>query len=270
MRELRGKVAVITGGAGGIGRALAVELAAQGCALALADKRPAELEETAALVRGTTKVTTHVTDVTRREDILALREQVLAAHGAVHVVITCAGLTMVGLFDTFSPEQLDQVLAVNLHGTMNTCHAFIPALKRAGEGHLVTISSMLGLVGMPTQSTYALTKFAVRGLSESLRGELSPFGVGVTVVFPGATRTPMLDHAEGPLAEASRPMLETSKRHALDPATLARRVRRAIQRDSPRVVSGADGRLFDWISRLAPGFIASAASRMVKGLLPKG
>lgn len=270
MRELRGKVAVITGAAGGIGRALAVELAAQGCALALADKRPAALEEAAALVRGAAKVTTHLTDVTRREDLRALREQVLAAHGAVHLVITCAGVTLVGLFDTFSPEELDQVLAVNLHGTMNTCHVFIPDLKRAGEGQVVTLSSMLGLVGMPTQSTYALTKFAVRGLSESLRGELSPFGVGVTVVYPGATRTPMLDHSEGPLAEAARPMLESSKRHALDPATLARRVRHAIQCNSPRVVTGADGRLFDWISRLAPGLIASAASRLVKRLLPRG
>lgn len=267
MRELAERVAVVTGAAGGLGSALAAELAARGCRLALVDNRGAALEALSARLKAATPTTAHAADVSRREDWARLRDEVLSAHGAAHLLVNNAGVTLVGLLDEFSDAEVDRVVGTNLYGALHGCRAFLPLMKRQGLGHVVNVSSMLGLTGMPGQSTYALTKFALRGLSESLRGELAPFGIGVTVVYPGAVRTPMIENVEGPAAERARPVLAKAARWAKAPEAAARRIVRAVRRNEARAVLGVDGHVFDWVSRLWPGLLASAAGRSMGPLL---
>lgn len=257
MRSFRDKVAVVTGAASGIGRALAVQLAERGAALALVDRNAEALAETAELARPHgTRVTTHAVDVADAERMERLVAEVVAAHGGVHLVVNNAGVSVTGTLEEQSLEDLRWIVGVNFWGVVHGCKLFLPALRRAraagAEAHIVNVSSMFGLIGLPTQSSYCATKFAVRGLSEALWAELRAAGIGVTSVHPGGVRTNIVRDSRTADPDAKLRMMERFEKNALAPEQVARQILRAVEKDRMRVVICPEARAADWIKRIAP------------------
>ncbi len=192
MKSFDERVAAITGAASGIGRALAVDLASRGCHLALSDIDEVGLAETVALCEGAgIKVTSQRLDVADRDAVFAWAEAVVADHGKVNLIFNNAGVALAATIEAMSYDDFAWLMNINFWGVVHGTQAFLPHLKRAGEGHIVNVSSVFGLVGIPSQSAYNAAKFAVRGFAESLRIELDVerCGVSSTVVHPGGIRT---------------------------------------------------------------------------------
>ncbi len=192
MTAIRGAAAV-TGAASGIGRALALELAARGCDLALADRDEAGLQAVAAEIAkaGSRKVSLHRVDVAEPSQIEAFAQSAVAAHPGLNIVINNAGVALLGQFTEIDQAQMEWLIDINFWGVVRTTRAFLPQLSRQPEAHIVNLSSIFGIIAPPGQTAYAAAKFAVRGFSESLRHELqmasSP--VRLSVVHPGGVAT---------------------------------------------------------------------------------
>ena len=266
IRSLAGRVAVITGAAGGVGRALAAELAGRGCHLALTDVNEAALDAAVtALASDAVKVTAHRVDVTSRDDMAALPAKVVAEHGGVNLLVNNAGITLQKSFATHSLEDWDRIVGINWWGVLHGCHYFLPALRDADEAHIVNMSSMTGFLGIPMQSSYCATKAAVKGLSESLWAELAPLGIGVTSVHPGAIRTDMIQatiEESDDLAFAER-SYRMAQRTGVSPEKAAAKIVRAVERGRMRVRFGADAVVLDVLKRLLPTAIHKPMRRIV-------
>ena len=192
MRTFDGKVVVITGAGSGIGRALALRAAAGGARLAIADWNPEGLDETVRAVEQVgAEVHAHVVDVSDRAAVQAWAADVVAALGRVELVVNNAGVSATGDFLDLTYDDIDWILGVNLHGVINGSKEFLPHLVASGNGALVNVSSLFGLMSMPGQSAYNATKYAVRGLTEAIREEMlvARHPVTVTCVHPGGVRT---------------------------------------------------------------------------------
>lgn len=191
MKTLMGRTAVVTGAASGIGRGIVLELARQGAAIALVDVSVELLESTAKEAQALgAKTSTHVVDVSDRAAMKALPAAVAEAHGAaVHMLVNNAGISIDGSFEEQTLEDWDRMLGVNLWGVIHGCKVFWGALMAADQAWIVNISSVFGIVGPPGQSSYATSKFAVRGLTESLWEETGDTHIGVTVVHPAGVNT---------------------------------------------------------------------------------
>jgi len=193
---LKNLTAVITGAAGGIGAALALNLAARGTHLALADRNAEGLEATATAARAHgVRVTTHVLDVADEAAIAALPEAVTAAHGGAALLIANAGAALVGTFEQASLADFAWLMNINFWGAVRLTHAFLPMLRGAPAAQIGLVSSVFGLIGPPGQTAYAASKFALRGFGESLRHELASTNIGVTVILPGGIATDIARNA---------------------------------------------------------------------------
>jgi NAD(P)-dependent dehydrogenase (short-subunit alcohol dehydrogenase family) len=203
MRELRGKVVVVTGGASGIGRALAERFAAEGAKVALADVEPGALDEAAAALRARgTAVLAVPTDVSKAEQVQALCDRTVAEFGRVDVVCNNAGVAVSGPAWEHTLADWEWVLGVNLWGVIHGVRTFVPVmLRQGGEGHIVNTASAAGLTSNPFMSIYNVTKHGVVTLSETLHKELGMLGapIKVSVLCPGFVQTRILD------AERNRP-----------------------------------------------------------------
>ena len=257
MRSFRDKVAVVTGAASGIGRALALDLAARGADCALADVDDAALAETAAAVaKAGRRATAHLVDVADADRMQRFADEVVAQHGAVHLVVNNAGVSVTGTLEEQSLDDLHWIVGVNFWGVVHGCKFFLPALRAAraagAEAHIVNLSSMFGLIGLPTQSSYCATKFAVRGLSEALWTELRDTGIGVTSVHPGGVRTNIVRKSRTADAIAKDEMIERFDRMAIAPEQAAAQILRAVERNRMRVVICPEAHAADWAKRVAP------------------
>src|SRR6476646_6989394 len=193
MTAIRGAAAAVTGAASGIGRALALELAARGCDLALADRDEAGLKAVAAEIAKahSRKVTVHRLDVGEASEIEAFAQAAVAGHPGLNIVVNNAGVALLGHFHEVDQAQMEWLININFWGVVHATRAFLPQLSRQREAHIVNLSSIFGIIAPPGQTAYAAAKFAVRGFSESLRHELqmaaSP--VRLSVVHPGGIAT---------------------------------------------------------------------------------
>jgi NAD(P)-dependent dehydrogenase (short-subunit alcohol dehydrogenase family) len=256
VKRLDGRTAVVTGAGSGIGRATCLALAERGCSLAVVDVRPEAAEATASQVRAIgQRASVHVADVRDAERVAALPDEVVEAHGACHILVNNAGVTSAGSFEHDALDDLRWIVDINVWGVVHGCRAFLPALRRADEAHIVNLSSMVGLLGLPHNAAYSLTKGAVRSFSEALRAELVSTAIGVTVVFPGAIRTDITNTARGSHADllASMGRSRLAPLAMRPPAAVAKRIVRAIERDRPRVTVGPDARAVDLLTRVYPG-----------------
>ena len=199
IKDFAGKVAFVTGGASGIGLGIARAMAEEGAKLAIADVRSDVLEAAADdLRRSGATVATIALDVRDRPAWEAAVERVERELGPVQLLVNNAGVSMLGLtFDEVSPGMWDQIVDINLTGVYNGIHYFLPGMLAAGSGHIVNTSSMGGLVGFAALSAYSATKFAVVGLSESLRAEFEPHNIGVSVLCPGGVRSDLWRTSRG-------------------------------------------------------------------------
>ena len=257
--DLRGGVAVITGAAGGIGAALALQLAARGCHLALADVNAVGLEAVAqqARERGVT-VSTLVLDMARPESAEALLADVMARHGQATILVNNAGVALGGTFEQVAAADFDWLMSINFSAVVRLTRAFLPLLKQADAAQIVNISSIFGIIAPPGQTAYCAAKFAVRGFSEALRHELetSRSTVGMTLVHPGGVRTGIAASARLPASAtaAEREVHRDNARRALrlSPEAAAGRILQAIQQREPRVLVGQDAVAAAWVQRLFP------------------
>lgn len=254
MRQLAGKVAVITGAAGGIGRQLAFELQRKGCPVALVDIDSAGLSRLEQDLRSEAgpAVTSHAVDVSDKEQMKALAQEIAHSHGTVDILINNAGVGFEAAFSQTSLEDWERTIAINLWGVVYGCHFFLPALAKGAGGHIVNLSSLFGIVGMAGQTAYCATKFAVRGFSEALAEELRPTCVGLTLVHPGSVATDIMKTARGDDLELLQRIDRWYQQHAMPPQKVARGIVRAIERGQPRLLLGKEAKLGDWLKRLLP------------------
>jgi short-subunit dehydrogenase len=251
MKEIIGRVAVVTGAGSGIGRAVSLELAAQGADLALVDIDESGLDTLRAEVElsgGTASV--HIVDVSSQQQMSELPGQVIAVHGAVHILVNNAGVSVNLPFEQQEVDDLEWITGINYWGVMYGCKFFLPHLQKADQGHIVNMSSSAGLTGMKGQSSYAATKFAVRGLSECLYVELANSSVGITCVHPGAVATNILDAARMDATEKEK-MLKFFHL-AMPPKKAARLIVKAIRKNRFKLVFCVESRILDFMKRLFP------------------
>ncbi len=271
MNSFAGKVAAITGAGSGIGRALALALARSGCELSLSDINEATLSGTAALASALkVKVTTARVDVSSRAEVFAWAAQTARDHGRVNLAINNAGVSLGATAEGITEEEFRWIMGINFWGVVHGTQAFLPLLRASGEGHLVNLSSVFGIIAVPGQSAYNASKFAVRGFTESLREELdlTRSCVSVTCVHPGGVQTN--------IARASRVSQSMRELGVEDPAALTRdferhfrttadaaaaQILRGVRRNARRVLVGADARALDLLQRV----LGAAYQRLVVG-----
>jgi short-subunit dehydrogenase len=263
MTAIRGSAAAVTGAASGIGRALAFELSARGCDLALADRDEAGLQAVAAEIaqaQPSRNVSVHRVDVGEPQQIEAFAQSAVAAHPTLNILVNNAGVALLGHFNEIDQAQMDWLMNINFWGVVHATRAFLPQLARQREAHIVNLSSIFGIIAPPGQTAYAAAKFAVRGFSESLRHELqvaaSP--VKLSVVHPGGVATNIVRNSRagsGVTDNARR--AETIERFdtmaKTTPAAAALKIIAGIEKNTPRILIGNDARMMDLLQRLRPG-----------------
>lgn len=256
IRSFRDRVAVITGGGSGIGQALALRLASAGCHLALVDIHGEGMRETRERIgRTDILLSEHIADVSDAHAMEQLAASVMERHGRVNLLFNNAGITVARRFEAHSLGDWERIIGINLWGVIHGCHYFLPHLKaQAGDAHIVNLSSMVAFMGPPEQSSYAATKSAIKGLSESLWAELHGQGIGVTVVHPGAIRTNIMNEAlrDAEDRDAFARTQAMVDRFAMPVDRAAARILRAVRRDRMRVLVGADAAAFDGMKRTWP------------------
>jgi NAD(P)-dependent dehydrogenase (short-subunit alcohol dehydrogenase family) len=261
MRDFNGRVAVVTGAGSGIGRALAQALAREGADLALSDVNGAGLAETvASLPTGGGKVTTELVDVADLEAVEAHAARVIEEHGRANLVVNNAGVTVGATIEEITPDDFRWIMGINFWGVVHGTRAFLPHLKASGEGHVVNISSVFGLIAFPGQSSYNASKFAVRGFTECLRQELEIEGapVSATCVHPGGIRTNIARDARmnfgsfGPIQTREEADAEFRRVARHTPEKAAGVILRGVRRNKRRVLVGPEAYVIDWVQRLLP------------------
>ena len=259
MKHFTGRVAAITGAGSGIGRALAVNLAKRGAHLALCDIDEPGLAETVTQCEGYgVKITSQRVNVADRAAVEAWAERVVTDHGKVNLVINNAGVALGATIESMSYEDFEWLMSINFWGVVYGTKAFLPYLKASGEGHVVNLSSVFGLISVPSQSAYNAAKFAVRGFTDTLRMELEIEGapVSVTTIHPGGIKTNIARNAriDDSLAaitgDAEQARRDFERAFVTSPDKAARQILAAVQRDRRRALIGPDAKVIDFVSRL--------------------
>ena len=255
--RLRGRTAVVTGAASGIGRALAFSLVARGCNLALVDIDQDGLAKVAAETGNQgVNVSYYRLDVADRAGVAAMPAQVRAHHGRVDLLFNNAGVAVGGTFEQVSEEDFDWLFSINFFGVVRMTRGLLPLLKESDDACIVNLSSVFGLIAPPGHAAYVASKFAVRGFSHSLRHELEDTNVSVMVVHPGGIATSISDNARVP-KDAPQEVVERRRAEAkrflrMPPETAADIILKGVERRQARVLVGNDAKAAAWLERLTP------------------
>ena len=258
MRHFKDKVCVITGAGSGIGAACARAMALEGAIVIGADLRMDMLEAVAEQVNQSGgRMEAHQLDVADRDAVFALAAKVEKAHGAADLVLNNAGVAHGAPVAEMTMDNFQWVMDIDFWGVVHGTQAFLPAMMARGSGHIANVSSIFGLIGVPTQSAYNAAKFGVLGFGEALRHEVKAQGIGVTTIHPGGINTNIVRHArfqQGPEMEAERE--EAIQRFAqftmTQPEGAAKTIIKGIKRNKARILIGPDAHLVDWVRRLFP------------------
>jgi NAD(P)-dependent dehydrogenase (short-subunit alcohol dehydrogenase family) len=279
MKILKNRVAAITGAASGIGRALALNLAEEGCHVAISDINEAGLQETAGMVHARNKnvrVTTHKVDTAKREQVKQYADDVVNAHGAVHIIINNAGVVLVETLEDSSYDDFEWLMGINLWGVVYGSKEFLPYLKKQDSAHIVNISSVNGIFTNPNNGPYCTAKFAVRGFTETLAQELAGTHVKVSCVHPGGIKTSIAANAR--FYKSSDASINKESAHAIFTHGIAsttadkaaKIIISGIKKDKLRILVGPDAHVMDWMKRLFPvGFQKLAGRKTAPGWLKK-
>jgi len=265
MESVNGRVVAITGAGSGIGRALAIECARREAEVAISDVDADGLAGTVAACEAQGAKVTHASvDVADRDAVHAWAEQVVADHGRVNVIVNNAGVALGASVNEMSYDDFEWLMNINFWGVVHGTKAFLPHLEASGEGHVVNVSSVFGLMAIPTQSAYNAAKFAVRGFTDALRIELeiADSCVSATTLHPGGIKTGIVRNARmsDELAEieaqSDEDAAEEFERMArTTPEKAAEQILKAVERNRRRALIGPDAVLFDAVSRL-PAFVS--------------
>jgi short-subunit dehydrogenase len=267
-----GKVAVVTGAGSGIGRALALNLAERGAKLALSDVDVNGLAETVRQVEALGgEVESQFLDVTQRESVLEYADAVKARFGKINQIYNNAGIAYHGDVEQSSFKDIERIVDVDFWGVVNGTKSFLPHLQESGDGHIINVSSLFGLLAMPSQAAYNAAKFAVRGFSEALRMELliSKAPVKMTVVHPGGIKTAIARNAT--VAEnydqASVAKFFDAKLAKTTPDQAAKTILKGVEKGKGRVLIGSDAIALDLLQRITGSkyqrVVATIASRVM-------
>ncbi len=251
-------VAVITGAASGIGRALAVRLAAEKIAgIAISDVNEAGLAETAAMAeQHGVPVSTHTIDVSKIEEVQSLADEAVAKHGRVTHLINNAGVGVMGNFEQLSIDDFEWLMSINFWGVIYGCKVFLPILKAQESAHILNVSSVFGFIAPEEQTAYCASKFAVRGFTESLRHELAGTNVTVSAIHPGGIKTNIARNSrvgkDTPEEWKQQGAKFFDKVARTSPETAAEVIVKGIKDRNPRILIGQDAYAISTISRLFP------------------
>ncbi|WP_341684545.1 SDR family oxidoreductase [Nocardia farcinica] len=259
MTKFDGKSCLITGAASGLGRSTAQAVAAKGASLVITDIDGPGLERTAAELRdgGATVHLAEALDVSDHDAVVALAEQTHARLGSVDIVMNVAGIATWGTVDRLTHRQWRRTVDIDLMGPIHVIEEFLPPMIAAGRGgHLVNVASAAGLFGLPWHAPYSAGKFGLRGVSEVLRFDLRRHRIGVSLVCPGAMRTPMVNRVEiagvDREAEAVQKGMKLFLRHAVTPEAAAASIVRGVERNRYLVYTSHDIRVGHWAQRYFP------------------
>lgn len=249
-------IAVVTGAASGIGRALAVRLAKEGIAgIAISDLNEQGLSETAEMVGGV-PVSTHVFDVSDRAAVEKFRDDVIAKHGRATHLINNAGAGVIGRFEHLTIEDFQWLMGINFWGVVYCTKTFLPILQQQPQAHIVNVSSVFGFIAPAEQTAYCSSKFAVRGFTESLRAEMSGTSIAVSCVHPGGIKTNIARNsrlgAGTPTEWKQQGAKFFDKVAKTSPETAADVIVQGIKDRNSRILIGGDAKAISIFSRLFP------------------
>ncbi|WKG04238.1 SDR family NAD(P)-dependent oxidoreductase [Mycolicibacterium sp. HK-90] len=267
--DLTDQVVVVTGAGSGIGREVALLCARRHAQLALCDVDEAGLADTAEAARAyDAQVLTSWVDVSETESMTRFANATSERFGRVDLLINNAGVGLVGGFLDTNLKDWQWLIDVNLMGVVHGCDAFLPTMIDAGRGHVVNLSSAAGLLANPQLTAYSATKFAVLGLSEALRMELKPHGIGVTAVCPGIINTAITQNSlirgAGDVDERRRHLESTYRKRGYTPARVAKKILRAVDHNRAVAPVAAEAHLMYVLSRTAPPLARWLAARMAE------
>jgi NAD(P)-dependent dehydrogenase (short-subunit alcohol dehydrogenase family) len=258
------KVVAITGAGSGIGRALAAQFAERGARIALCDIDKQGLDETLSMLPKATETRAYIVDVSSRRSVFGFANDVCRDFGIAHYVVNNAGTSIIASFKSITLEQIERVLAVNLWGVIYGSKAFLPPMLDQREGCIINISSVYGLVATPGSVAYTMSKFGVRGLTETLWQELEGTGVRAVLVHPGgintnisknSTRARVEDEFERRVEEANLKQMITA------PRDCAREIVAGLETGKKRLLVGNGAKAVHRISRLFPDSYGALINR---------
>ena len=250
-----GKLAVITGAGSGIGRALALQLNREGCRLLLSDIDPNGLDHTLKLLeRADVSSESRIVDVADKTAMKQWAEHIENEHGHIDILVNNAGVALVSTVEESRYEDIEWLMDINFWGVVHGTMAFLPLLRKSQQGHLVNLSSIFGIIGVPTQSAYNAAKFAVRGYTEALRHELKDSNVHICCVHPGGIKTNIArnsrSHDSLSSKEERHANFETLARTSPEAASAC--IIKALEKRKVRLLIGADAKWISLMTRLFP------------------